>query len=264
MNVLFDNKILNATISAENANDSYPVSNLQSDYLKQRFQSTETSDKITITFNEPIDISCLFWGWTNMTSMTVTFYDDIGEQIDKIYFSGGNVGHYYGYDSSYYGYDDYYYGYYDRTSELVYNVVSWYFPTISVSSMTVELEGDDTVFLGGIAAGEAYEMKNPEEEWDEGWKDLSIVTESDSGQVTQLYNEPLRVYNWTIPGLNRREMNEVLELYRLHGKGAHVWVDPFQKNHEFLTPLYATIDEPVKASKSGYNYSYNFDIRESK
>jgi hypothetical protein len=265
MNVLFDNKILNATLSASNENANFPIDNLKSDFLRERFQSTDASDTITVTFDNVTSLDCLFWGYTNMTSMTVVLKDDLGNTIDTIYFSGGDVAHYYGYDSGYYGYTDYYYGYFDRLAgETVYDPVSWYFPTIEVKSIEIAIEAVDNVYLGGLATGKVASIKEPLNDWDEDFEDLSIITESEAGQVQQLYNRPLRVYNWTIVNNTREEMNEILDLYKEYGIGHHIWVDPFEDNHEFMTPLYAVLTNSIAASKDGYLYSFNFDIKEAR
>ena len=224
MKILFDNKILDATISALYDSTTYPAENLKSVFLHQKFQSTENNDTLTVTFDDNVSVDSFFWGFTNMTAMEVRFYDDTDTLLERIYFSGGDVAHYYGYPTeNYYGYDDYYYGYFDRIGNKIYDPVSWYLSeTLSVKKIEIELEADSSVYLGGIGVGLAESFNLPSNEWTDDFDDKSIVSESDKGQVLQEYVKPYRVYDFNFPVNTRDEVLAIEKKYGYYGIGTHL------------------------------------------
>lgn len=267
MNLLLDNKILSAGISALNANQSYPATNIQAQFLRKIFKSQNNTDTLTIEFDSLTDIDVIFWAYTNMTAMEINFYDEVDTLLEKIYFSGGSVAHYYGYPTlNLYGFDNEYYGYFDRVAgEQVYDPESWYLSqTLSVKKIEIILEADNPVFLGGFAAGMVETIRNPLATWSDEFDDKSVNEESESGQVYQLYNRPQKVYSFTIPDMNRTEANDLMDNYQDIGIGSHIWLDVTNNNHDILRPMYATLESPIEFKKSGYLYSCNIEVKEAR
>ena len=159
-----------------------------------------------------------------------------------------------------------YYGYVDRvTGEQVYDPESWYLSqTLSVKKIEIILEADNPVFLGGFAAGLIENIRSPLANWSDNWEDKSVVQESESGQVYQLYSRPQKVYNFFIPDMNRQEANDLMDKYQYIGIGSHIWIDVTSNNHDILRPLYATLESPISFQKNGYLYGCNIKVKESK
>lgn len=269
MNILFDNKVLNSTVSAGLASANYPVDNLKSINLHQKYQSIDTSDTITVVFDDNINIDCFFFGYTNMSSMVVSFFNELDELLEKIvFFADGSVGHYYGYPiEEYYGYTDQFYGYLDRQGNEVYDPVAWYLTKeLSVKKITIELQNDlgYPVYLGGIATGLCENVGIPLAKWEDDFDDKSIVSESEAGQILQQYIRPFRKYNFKFPVNTRKRVVDIMKQYQQYAIGAHLWVDPFERNHDFMEPLYCTLVSPLSATKDGYNWEFNFNIREAR
>ena len=268
MKILFNDLIHDATISSLNGSESYSVQNLASRYLRKRYQATGNSDTITLTYASDVTIDSLFWGYTNLTTMLVKFYNSDDELIELVYFENGNVGHYYGYpDQNLYGYGEGdYYGYYDRLSDHVYDPVSWHFPE-AVTFRYVEFEivsTESPLILGAIGLGISETMPNPLEEWPESWDDRSKVSYSEAGQSQAQYVEPMRVYDFDFDGISRERMNELREVYKTYGIGAIIWFDPTEANHEFITPMYAVLDSWGDNKKRGKSYGYSLTIKEAR
>lgn len=268
MKILFKDIIHQATITSINGSESYSVQNLASRYLRKRYQATGTADTITLAYDEDVTIDSLFWGYTNIETMLVKFYDDMDNLVELVYFSGGNVGHYYGYpDANLYGYDpDNYYGYYDRLSDHVYDPVSWHFvEPVTFRRVEFELTSvTDPIVMGAIGLGMAETMPNPNERWPESWDDRSKLSYSEAGQSQAQYVEPMRIYEFDFDGIDRARMNELRELYAQYGRGAIIWFDPTEDNHEFITPMYAVLDNWGDNKKNGKSYGYSLRIKEAR
>ena len=265
MKILFDNEVLGATITALNSNDSYPTDNLKSPYLRKRYQTIGTTDTLTLVFSEEKPISSFFWGYTNLTKMSVTFKDASDVVLDYIYFEDGTVGHYYGYPiEQYYGYDTVYYGYYDRLSTHLYDPVGWHFPVMMVKTIVIEIEGPEDFYLGGLGIGDSLTLPDPIDTWTEGYQDNSLVSEAEGGQVLQHYLEPMRVHEWVFRAVSRSDMNAYKNVYKEHGIGYHVWADPFENNHDFMEPLYAVITSPWQPRKQGREYEFGIALKEAR
>lgn len=238
MKALFDNKILNSIITSVDASNNFPVDNLKSIYLHQKFQSIDTSDIITIVFNGNIDVDCFFFGYSNMSNMGVSFYDELDVLVGQLDFTSIDT-----------------------------DVESSYFDsTISVKKIIIELENtsSESVYLGGLAVGLTESFNLPLAKWTDDFDDKSIVSESQSGQILQQYIKPFRKYDFTFPVNTRVEVNKVTMQYQQYGVGFHLWVDPFELNHDFMYPLYCTLTAPISAKKDGYNWKFNFNIREAR
>ena len=267
MRILFDDLIHDAVITSLNADSSYPVTNLADRYLRRQYKSTRATDTITLTYTADKSIDCLFWGYTNLANMLVVFKDSLGAVVEVVYFEDGNVAHYYGYpDDSYYGYaDGEFYGYYDRYSDHVYDPVSWHFnDTITFRTVDFIIEGPDPVTLGAIGLGLAEVMPDPLQEWAESWDDKSKVVYSEAGQSQSQYIEPMRVYDFNFDAVERARMNELRDIYKTHGRGAVIWFDPTEHNHDFITPMYAVLDEWSENSKDGKKFSFGLTIKEAR
>jgi len=243
------------------------VSNLDSPYLRKRYQASGTTDTITVTFSQDKTIDSLFWGYTNIKTMLVTFYNASDEIVQIVYFNEGDVGYYYGYGTEdLYGYDpDNYYGYYERLSDHAYDPVSWHFgQDVTFRYATFEIEADETAYLGAIGLGQAVEMPDPQAEWEEDWDDKSIVSYSQAGQVQSQYVEPMRVYDFSFDGISRDRMNALREVYKTYGIGHIIWVDPTERAPDFMTPMYASLLAWGKDKKDGLQYSFSITVKEAR
>jgi hypothetical protein len=187
MKILFDNKLLSATVIATNEDSNYPVSNLKSPFLRRKFQSTGTSSTITATISTTIN--SIFYGYTN-GSVTVRLYN------------GGLVATYSGIGPS------------------------KHFADTVITKIEVDISSASTVYLGGLGIGQSVALDPPESFWDETFDDRSIVSESQTGQVLQEYVEPLRNYDFSIPTINRDDLRALQTTYLAYGRGHILWIDP--------------------------------------
>ena len=238
MKILFDNKILDATLSANNASANYPVDNLIHRFLKKRYQHTAASfDTVTVTFSALTDIDYFFAGYTNSTQLVVRLYDSTPTLLktDTI------------------------------TTGLCDGVVSIkYDQTYSVETIEIDIYGGSGTYLGGIAAGVVENFKDPTSPWEEPYLDNTRRNSSDSGQVSRNQIKPLRVNNWIFRELTRDEANDKEELYLDYSVGAIVWIDPFEDDNTFMEPYYATIQDAPRTNKNGRRYDQQWSFREAR
>ena len=90
MKILFNDLIHDATISSLNGRATR-CRILQADTSGKRYQATGNSDTITLSYASDVTIDSLFWGYTNLTTMLVKFYNSDDELIELVYFENGNV-----------------------------------------------------------------------------------------------------------------------------------------------------------------------------
>jgi len=268
MKILSDNIISSATLSSLHENPLYPLLNLQDRYIRNAFESSSPSDTITLEWTVDQITNCIFWGYTNLSSMLVKFLDSEDNIVELVYFSDGNVGHYYGYpDDNYYGYNaDDYYGYYDRLSEHVYDPVSWFFSSdITFRKIEITLTNSDSenIYLGGLAFGVADTFPDPKEDFSPGLSDKSIASIADAGQTQSMYYEPMRTYSLNF-NLTHAEMLIMRAWYISLGKGVILWVDISEKNHDFFSPVYSSLMSLSDFKKSGDRYTSTLKTQEAR
>jgi len=268
MKILSNNIISEASISSLNENPLYPLTNLQDRYIRNSFEASDSSDTITLEWDSDQITNCVFWGNTNLSNMLVKFLDSEDNIVELVYFSGGNVAHYYGYpDDNYYGYaDGDYYGYYDRVSEHVYDPVSWFFGSnITFRKVEITLENSDSenLYLGGLAFGLADTFPDPVQDISPGLSDASISSIADAGQTQSMYYEPMRTFSLNF-NVNHAEMLIMRNWYIGLGKGVILWADISEKNHDFFTPIYSVLLSLADFKKSGDRYTSTLKIKEAR
>lgn len=270
MRILHDNIVKTATISSLRADPAYPAINLATPYLTQRYQATEATDIITMSWDSPQTATDMFWAFNNVAFMMITFYDENWVTTDRIGFNGESIFYHYGYgNDNYYGYSfEELYGYYIKLSTKRLDTLMWCWATKNpFSNVTIEVtarEGYGNVFMGAFALGDAKILTWPDSDWTESWDDRSRLSETQAGQVRQSYVEPLRVYDWKFSALTREQSTEMKDWYAKIGIGAHMWVAPFEHNLEFVPPIYATLQAPLEIKKKGDNFSYRLKIKEAR
>jgi hypothetical protein len=226
MKILFSNLVHDAVISATSTDSNYPVGNLKSSFLRKRWQSTANSDTIVVTLASPESVSSLFIGYTNSTlPITVRLYNGLTLL---------------------------------QTTSIT---DSLHFNSVLLDKIELDLSASSPVYLGGIGFGVAYDIDPPESFWEETFDDRSIVSESQSGQVLQEYVEPLKIYDFNIPTLDRTEARAIEAQYRLTGAGYLVWLDPMTDD---LEPMYCRLTDPVTVNKNKRQYAAKLTFKEAR
>lgn len=237
MKILFNNVLLDATLSANNASPNYPVDNLIHRFLKKRYQHTAASfDTVTVTLDTSTDIDYFFAGYSNAPQIVVRLYDSTPTLLKTDTIT--NIGE--GSKSINYG------------------------QTYSVKTIEIDVYGGSGGYLGGIGAGEVEEFKDPLSPWEEPYQDNTKINSSDEGQTTRNKRRPLKLYSWSFRELTRIEANEKKDLYEDYSIGAIVWVDPFEDGGDYMQPIYAIIENPPLESKNGRRYDQQWSFREAR
>jgi hypothetical protein len=233
--LLFDNLVDSATLTSLNASLNYPVTNLQDPVLRKRYQSSTDSDTITITFDAVSSVQDFWYAWTNADSMELRLYDSGNVLLNTIVVSNPQD-------------------------------IDAHHLTSAVSAAYAELDvyGYGGVYVGGIGIGLGVDFPDPNNKWTEDYQDNSSVSQSTAGQSLQDYVEPLQVDAWVFRDIPRDEMNVYKELYKELGIGKPIWIDPFENDHSFREPIYASITQPFRAKKNGRVYNFNLNIKEAR
>ena len=226
MKILFNNLVLSATVTALTADANYPATNIQSPFLRKRFQSTNATDMLTITFSALTSINSIFYGYTNASTVTARLYN-----------SGGLIITYTGISPS------------------------KFFADTSVTYVEIDLIASATAYMGGVGIGKSETLDPPESFWEETFDDRSIVSESQTGQVLQEYVEPLRIYNFNVPTITRDEVRAFQLVYLKYGRGALLWLDPIT---DALPVIYCRLTEPIATTKNKRIYTLKLTLKEAR
>lgn len=258
MRILADNALDRATITATNESVNYPPENLVHDFLQARMQFVSGTDNtITITFDDPETVNCLFFAYHNLGYMNIKVYAEavlleetqvgVGGLIytedleDTITFMDGS--------------DEYFIDGIQVQSEAVYFASTYQ----NVTSIVLEVFGPENSYIGGLGVGQYYQAPNPLSDHTEGHADNSVSTRSPYGQSAQTKIPPFDTGAYTFRGYIRSLWSAMRDLYMSLGAGAHVWVDFNEGNHDFKLPKYCTWDFLSESSKFG-NY-YQWEVR---
>lgn len=248
MNILLKNRAPLATITAGNENPNYPAVNVASPILKQRFQSLANSDTVTLDLGANTAIDCVFLGWTNADSVTITVRNAANSVVHTVTRA------------------------ISRPSadplvpyEVQYGVVeSFYFTEIQGAKLQVALSASAPVFVGGVGFGLMDQTPDVSASWDKGFDDNSIVSESDGGQTLQNYVRPLQQFTFDMPNMNAEEREYWALAYSNVGRGRNVWVDFFPGDHDYQAPLWCTIASVLDLKKSGHRYTMKLKFKEAR
>ncbi len=222
MRVLFDNLVVGATITTDEPNDNYPVTNLAHPFLRRKYQSVATPATITVTFADDSTVDCLFYGWHNLTSLIMRLYSSGDVLLDTITVSSPESG-----------------------------IGSEFFTAVaSVAYAKVEIAGT-IPYLGGLGIGQHYELPRPLADFEEGLEDRGTVVVSGAGQAQQLYVEPLKVRTYTIAGMDRDTREEIDALMSAAGVGRPLWLDAFHLDHDYEPPMYCRLAREWATAKNG-------------
>lgn len=235
MKILFDNVLLDATLSADAASANYPVENLIHQFLYKRYQHLDPSyDTVTITLDAETDINYFFAGYSNAPQVVVRIYSGAAALLSTDTLTSIGTG----------------------TKRIKYS------QTYAVKTIEIDVYGGVGGYLGGVGAGVIEDFPDPLGDWSEPFEDNTTVTDSATGQSLRNRILPLKRYTWIFKDVERSVANDYKLLYNNYGIGAIIWIDPFEDVDDFLTPLYAKILAPPGTTKNGRRYDQEWSFRE--
>ena len=139
-----------------------------------------------------------------------------------------------------------------------------YFDKLALKQIVTTIEGPDPVYLGGLGAGEYYQMPDPEEAFSLPLRDNSHYEQSPSGQVLSNYEEPLEAPEFTFKGVSNDVANEIRSEYTTIGKGTPFYADFFENNRDFYSPLYCFFTAEPGDKKNSRKRDYSVKLLEAR
>lgn len=240
MKLINDNKLHNGTFTATDESLNYPVDNLDHPFLAKRFQGSASSSTITVVLSSASTIDAIGHGQTNATSGTAILYTG----GPTTYTSVESV-----------------------TMDLTYDPCVSYTATsqASITKIDFELSTDDTyIYIGGVAAGEYYEIDNATADFDRGYQDNTAWTQTASGQSLANYQESLRSILLNFRPQTLTLANELVEVYRDIGIGSPFFIDIFPGVRDLMPPLYCCFSEAAEDTGVGNRRSITIPLLECK
>jgi hypothetical protein len=230
MKILFNNEVLSATITAANADTSYPVVNLNDVFLKKIFKSTATSETITITFSADKVIDSIYIGFTNGSSISAGLYNSSNSLISTQAIDG-------------------------TTKCATFTAVT------GVRKIVITMSGGaDKVYIGTICAGSAYSMppflptiREPIDRSKEVW--------SDDGQLLKNKREWRKMLK-TSHEVNRATYLEIYGLLSLNSRP--VFIDVYENTKTGEYPFYGDVSISGTPTRSGDIYKITLLLTEAR
>jgi len=233
MKVLFDNKLLTATLSAVNASPNYPASNLAHQILKKRYQSVASADTIVAEWAAAVVVNCVYLGYTNAETIEVRLYDAASALLSTITIIPADL--------------------------------ASHFATIAdVRKMEIDVEvAAGSVYVGGVGVGQEYTMPDPRNDWTDAPLDNSTVETSRDGQVFANRIAPLRQIPLSFFSVGFASFRELRDLITPVNRAIPVWLDPFEDWHDEMPPLYGAM-ELGKVTKRDHVIDFTLNITEAR
>lgn len=257
MRLLNTNLLLTATLSAGGTSFNYPLSNLLSPFLKEKFQQMitypmlvysgdpviyegevafEVSDEtsaLTLAWTTDQSIDTFLCGYSNAKYIELRLYDSDSTLLYSSQFSNEKMG-------------------------VVFPVVTG----VRSAKVLMAADGDAplmTVYLGGLGIGLSYATPDPINDWEVGLVDNSFGEQTLDGQVLGQYIEPLRVEIYNLLTNSFTVMKEIQAIAKSAGKYAPIWVAPFEYWMDKVQPMYALIEMSTpKKTDNEYMFSLTF------
>ena len=230
MRVLPNNLVIDSTLSATNANVSYPIANIKHYFLKKIFKATDASTTITATFDTVQNIDCCYIGYTNATVATLKLYSASSVLL--------------------------------ATKTINVSTNGGIFSTVQgVKYVTLDLASASNVYLGTFAVGDSYTMPDPDNNIIKGLLDNSTSYSSTDGQYALNKTQWLKKLelSFTIVGIDL--YNEIYALFSQVDRP--IWVDIYEELNNAINPYYAQV-EFEEDSQSWHKYTFKLTCTEAR
>lgn len=235
MRVNFNNIFKDAIITATNSSFNYLPSNLIHSFLRKRFQSTGVSSVITAAFTVDQTLNNFFYGFHNITSLTVVFKNSVSATLLTIPItSPEDIG------------------------------VEYFTELTTVRSVEITITGPDPVYLGGIGGDSYYQMPDPLANYNPDNTDNSDVTESPFGQTLQNLITPLRSLEFGFKDIESETAKIIEGLYKSVGVGKPLFWDLYEDNRDKEAPLYGKITSPLAFPYSPRRHDFSLSLLEAR
>lgn len=233
MILLANNRLRAGTITADNNNLNYPVTNIIHRYFTKVYRSNSTTDTITIEFNESETVNCIAIGYQNLDSITAKLYDVTSTLLS--------------------------------TKTLTPSDIMTCFTAITdVKTITLEISTTATYCeIGSIFIGQSVTTPNIDLAYKKIIGDKTEYTKTDGGQVNGRKKAKLKGYQFTIPYATIEQLEAFEDIIEDLQKVDPFWLDLYSESHSTIPPLFCNIISIQDAIKlKGYGYGYGFSVEE--
>jgi hypothetical protein len=229
MRILFDNLIFTSSVSADDVNANYPVTNLQAAHLTKIYKSTTTGAEVTITFQTVQTVNCCYIGFTNASAATVALYNASDTLIKTVTLDTSRGG-------------------------------KTFTAALLVKYAIVTLAASDVLYVGTIGIGNNYTMPDPDNNIVAKPVDRTSRDFSNGGQLYANYRDVVQQIDATFSQLLSGTYNEIFALFaaRRHS----LWIDIYEENTGIIKPLYCDMTTNGDPSQSWKKYQMKFTFIE--
>lgn len=225
----------NSAISMTNQDTNYPIENLYSNMLEEILQASDNTTTITVTLDEDFVVNSIFFGYHNVTSMTVVLKTAADATIDTIVFSSPEQ-----FTALYVT---------ERTN------VAKLVITLTTTAIYV--------FMGNLSIGDYIQLHNVVVPFTVEHRDTSIFSQTDGGQVLFKTGITLQSFNVDCDKLSDETLLEFKEAYAFVHKGKCFWLDRYE---DILTdePVYGMFDASYHTTRKHTLTDLSFSFTEAK
>jgi len=231
MKILFDELFENAVMTTTNESLNYPIENIVHPFMHKRFRSSSTSSVITATFTTDQTMSCFFYGFHTVTSLSVVYKNAASATLETLTISSPeDIG------------------------------IEYFTELTTVRTVEITVNGASNFYIGKIGGGVCYAMPDPVATYTSGSRDNSSDSSSPYGQ--RLVNDipKLRELPYAFRELTLTTKNEIEALYT----AKNIFFDLYEEARTKEPPIYGFFVESFNFPYEPRRYSLSIIIREAK
>lgn len=211
------------SLTMTNQDVTYPVANLYDEFKNRRAQASIASSTITATWTAGITVDSYYFGFHNLNSVVVKFFDNVATEI---------------YSQSF--------------TSPAQNVAMYLEAALDVYSMTVDISATTAAFLGNFSLGEFVQLYNTTDFTNIAIEDTSFFDRSLGGQTAHYQGVLLRGFGVVMQEIITEHRDAFMADFV---KGRTMWFDPFPDLDE-EEPIFGAFVENISETRKRRDVVY--------
>ena len=238
MQVLYNNIIKNnSSITSTNPSSSTDVYNLIDNFLMKKYDSSTSTDTVTITLDDVYACDSFALSYHNLTSAVIKFYNLADSLINTQTLSSL------------------------RACEMI------YFTEINIKKIVIDLVSSGDIYLGGISAGVNLQLPHFDIVPMFNRKINSFVRQTSGGQVIGQKRSTLRAVSVSFIDIDQSAFDDIMTFIESVQNVVPFFLDVYSGSTAIL-PFYAKLDidnfEATQQGVAGLHYNGSMEFIECK
>jgi hypothetical protein len=239
MRVCYYNYLIDATtLTATNENSNQPVTNLYHHYLENAFYATADNSVITIIFDQAYDLDYFAFGYHNLDSMSVSFYDESDVLLNTISIDV------------------------TEDTNIQYFTMIENVKKVIISCVSLQYY----LYIGSIFIGEYLELPRFRQALKSGLDLMDDSFISGGGQASGNRRVVLKPYQVEFSNIDNNDLENIEDYVIYCQTSIPHFVDLYPDNHTKMIPFYGVLNlKKIKEDKrriSDFKWNFNLHYKE--